>query len=629
MSNFKDLSIIFIFCGLSSVLFCAAVPSACPYQKKNILSAAQQNVGDQCHPKQLKCDPNNVYYTIDGSCNNMDFPTWAQTGTPYTRFVPAHYADGFCSLRLSSNGTALPLARKIRTEVITSLYIPSGKYNILFYGFGQWVDHDVTKMAPVQTQQSCCTENNQPAAVQPPDICLPIIIPQNDPFYSQFHVTCLDVKRAVNTHLQGCDNVKPCSPINHQTGVFDLSIMYGPEARTASELRSFKGGLLKIENNAQTNYEPFPPITSGMENCPAGGITPEPGSSCTQSGDDRVDQNPEIFVIEVILVRVHNYIAATLKQINPDWNDEQLFQETRRITIALYQHVVFSQHVPLLIGYYTSSRYKLLPSTNGYSNDYDRAVNPQTIAEYSFAAGRTSHSTIKGRIDYLDSNGRPTSYLLRNKYFNMQFQLEKNVFLNIVQSFSTTQCSRQDIWGDEEINDWLFHTAGEKFGLDLASIDINRGRDAGIPTYNSMRQACGLCKLNNFAEFVSEVMEPEDVPKLEALYNGCIDDLDVYTAGLLEKPVAGSMFGPTLSCIMGEAFFRWKVGDRLYYEFPSAGFTLPQLNTIREATFAWFVCKGNPTLTYVPKNAFLVQSTDNPLIRCDQVPSINFQLWKA
>jgi len=46
-----------------------------------------------------------------------------------------------------------------------------------------------------------------------------------------------------------------------------------------------------------------------------------------------------------------------------------------------------------------------------------------------------------------------------------------------------------------------------------------------------------------------------------------VDDVDYYAAGILEKPKPGSIFGHTFQCVIGEMFFRWKFGDRFFYEF--------------------------------------------------------------
>lgn len=53
---------------------------------------------------------------------------------------------------------------------------------------------------------------------------------------------------------------------------------------------------------------------------------------------------------------------------------------------------------------------------------------------------------------------------------------------------------------------------------------------------------------------------------LAAMYEH-VDDIDYYAAGILEKLKPGSILGHTFQCVVGEMFFRWKFGDRFYYEF--------------------------------------------------------------
>ncbi len=38
--------------------------------------------------------------------------------------------------------------------------------------------------------------------------------------------------------------------------------------------------------------------------------------------------------------RLHNIVAGQLKELNPKWKDEQLYQESRRLCIAIYQNHV-------------------------------------------------------------------------------------------------------------------------------------------------------------------------------------------------------------------------------------------------------------------------------------------------
>lgn len=67
-------------------------------------------------------------------------------------------------------------------------------------------------------------------------------------------------------------------------------------------------------------------------------------------GDIRANQNPQLTVLQIILLREHNRIADTLYSLNPHWNDESIFQEARRIHIAQIQHINYYEFLPILLG---------------------------------------------------------------------------------------------------------------------------------------------------------------------------------------------------------------------------------------------------------------------------------------
>lgn len=157
--------------------------------------------------------------------------------------------------------------------------------------------------------------------------------------------------------------------INFQTSWLDLSLLYGPSSLLSNSLRSFRDGHLRT-GPKQTSGQDFPFVIPF--GCPVGGLQPVPGGSCLASGmhiratleickrkakltlcvpgDTRLQQNPELAVNEITFFRMHNHIASGLKKANPKWNDNQLFNEARRLLIAKYQHVVFKEVVPALIG---------------------------------------------------------------------------------------------------------------------------------------------------------------------------------------------------------------------------------------------------------------------------------------
>ena len=116
---------------------------------------------------------------------------------------------------------------------------------------------------------------------------------------------------------------------------------------------------------------------------------------CT-SGDTRTNQILGLTSLHILFLRQHNLIATALSAINPQWNDEILYQETRRIVIALVQHITYNEFLPVLLGRPTMDSYGLTVQTVGYSASYDPAVNPSITNEFSAAAYRMGHSLIQG-----------------------------------------------------------------------------------------------------------------------------------------------------------------------------------------------------------------------------------------
>lgn len=292
-----------------------------------------------CSPN-LTCTPSK-YRTIDGSCNNLEHPNWGKTLTSYARALLPQYGDGIDSPKIAKSGGDLPGARLVSYNVAKDRPATSPVLDTLFLAYGQWLDHDLTQVIgstlPDGGAIVCCDpllkepqESSHPA-------CFPIIIPEDDPFFSQFGVGCQNFVRTAIAPPTDC-KLGPRGQVNNLTPWVDGSIIYGSSLETAKQLRSFKGGQLS------------------MQTSDAGQILPSTNGSCYrdvncfEGADSRVNQQPGLMAIHIVWAREHNRIAEALKKVNPDWNDETLYQEARRIVSAEFQHITFNEFLPLVIG---------------------------------------------------------------------------------------------------------------------------------------------------------------------------------------------------------------------------------------------------------------------------------------
>lgn len=68
------------------------------------------------------------------------------------------------------------------------------------------------------------------------------------------------------------------------------------------------------------------------------------------SGDVRVNEQTGLTIMHMLFLREHNRIAQKLSSVNPQWNDEIIYQETRRLLAAIIQHITYNEWMPLILG---------------------------------------------------------------------------------------------------------------------------------------------------------------------------------------------------------------------------------------------------------------------------------------
>jgi hypothetical protein len=97
--------------------------------------------------------------------------------------------------------------------------------------------------------------------------------------------------------------------------------------------------------------------------------------------------------------------------------------------------------------------------------------------------------------------------------------------------------------------------------MDLVAINIQRGRDHGLPDYNTLRVAYGLSPVTSFADIT---LDTTLQAQLAAMY-GDVDNLDAWVGGLAEDHLPSASVGPLVHASMVDQFTRLRDGDRFFY----------------------------------------------------------------
>ncbi|XP_052258555.1 chorion peroxidase-like [Dreissena polymorpha] len=393
--------------------------------------------------------------------------------------------------------------------------------------------------------------------------------------------------------------------LNQNTHFIDGSLIYGSDQTTADSLRTFVGGKLKTNNDLL----PSDPTNAGC-------IVSNAGRPCFLAGDSRVNVQPALVALQTVFVREHNRLATALAALQPIWNDETLYQEARKIVIAIIQHVTFNEYLPEILGASTMTLYGLKPLASGYFGGYSDSEMPMIRNGFMAAAFRFGHSIIQQRMQAHNGTIFTSDKLLKDEFLKPDLVYSHGVGA-ICRGLTIAPSEKVDKYLTEQVTRHLFERA-PGFGGDLAAINIQRARDHGIPAYQAWRRFCGLSGQFSHADHVEA--------ELRQIYSDP-EDIDLFTGGVSETPLAGGMLGPTFACIIGQQFRSLKKGDRFYYENSGVvGFTIQQLQNIRTQTLAKVICR-NTDITRIQPQALRKTASTNPLVNCTNIQNFDLSPW--
>jgi len=551
--------------------------------------------------------------SLDGRGNNELHPSWGRANTLYLRLAPPDYRDGIS--RMEGGPSPRYVSNRVFNDGGQNLFSENG---VSQWGWvwGQFVDHDIG------------LRNEQPGE------SAPIAFNTNDPLEA-FTDDLGAIAFSRTPAAPGTGVATPRQQVNTLSSFIDASNVYGVDSARLAWLRlgpvDSSGALLMLTDDG---YLPRVTARGDPTTAPAmdlmGALVGMPNRAVV-AGDVRANENIALTALHTLFAREHNRIVAAL----PSYlTAEERFQIARRVVGAEIQYITYTQFLPAL-------GIQLEPYRG-----YQPSVNPALSNEFA-VVGYRAHSMIHGEFDTTVPAGTYTDEELSafaaqqiivertaadvtltiplNAAFGNPDLLQQVGLGPVLQSLAERQY-KNDEQVDNTLRSILFQVP--KPGIpdptvcgapvvnpdcftgvsDLPAIDIARGRDHGIPSYNDLRRAYGLAPKTSFIDVTGEATqrfpprlngndpaildfvelrdadgtllvpgsaEAEDeavtgirsstlAARLKAAY-GSVDRLDAFVGMVSEQHLKGTEFGELQLAIWTKQFAALRDGDRFYY----------------------------------------------------------------
>ena len=529
------------------------------------------------------------YRTINGLNNNLTNPTFGEAETELLRLAPNAYADGISTPTGGAINSSLPSAREISNAVSAQ---PSLTPNSLgasdwVWQWGQFLDHDLD------------LSGGAPVA-EPFDIS----VPTGDSFFdpNSTGTATIGLNRTIST---GGSVGSPREQINEVTSFIDGSMVYGSDLARSEGLRDLSSnGLLRTSAG---NLLPF--NTTGLPNDNGPGLT---DATAFVAGDVRVNEQIGLTSAHTLFVREHNRIATDLATRlasdetalvdkrdsaiatagnSVDNEADFIYQSARKLVGAQIQQITYQEFLPVFLG---SSA-----PTSGASS-YDPTINAGISNEFSTAAFRVGHTLLSPNIQLVDplTGENIGEVSLQDSFFTPSF-FQTNSIENVLAGLAQQDAQEVDTLIIDDVRNFLFGQPGQG-GFDLASLNIQRGRDHGLNDINSTRVALGLSAYDDFLDLTGG--DDSLAFQLASEYNS-IDDVDLWIGGLAEAHVNGGLVGETFNSILTDQFLRTRDGDRFF--FTSELDHLLLLDSNFESTLLSDIILRNTNIASIQSNVFI------------------------
>ena len=570
--------------------------------------------------------------SLDGRNNNRNSPHSGAADTAYSRRAPSNYSDGIAEPsegpepRYVSNRIFEDLAQNLFSENAVTQWA---------YNWGQFIDHSIGLRASSDEVLLMSYDESDPLEY----------FAHGD---GEFRTT-----RSGAVEGTGVDTAR--EQLNTVSSYIDAWAVYGGTEERLEWLREGPVDGDMSNNGARLLMTPEQYLPRAIERGDASSApnmerlgnllyAPDADDQAIIAGDIRANENIALTAVQTLFAREHNRIVDKLPE---DWSAQRKFDTARRLVIAIQQYITYEEFLPALgVALEPASRY--------------RAEVDSSVSNEFATVGFRAHSMIHGEIEMDAHAGQfdeTELALFADAGIEMDVGeegIELAVPLNVafhrpqlvtqlglgslLRSLGGEPQYRNDEQIDNQLRSVLFQIPAERttdsqdcldgptlnrcFVLvnDIGVLDIIRGREHGIASYNDMRMAYGLEPVATFADLTGESSEsfPDDDPlidvedpindpdiltfvelrdadgelleleseeadteavtgirrttlaaRLKGVY-GDVDRVDAFVGMVSEPHLPGSEFGELQLAIWKEQFENLRDGDRFFYRWNRA-----------------------------------------------------------
>ncbi|KAF7290537.1 hypothetical protein MIND_01293600 [Mycena indigotica] len=479
------------------------------------------NLYDTYLPKEwtdmnTTCDGVNVAArTLSGVCNSLEVPAMGSVGTRFSRFVPINKTFGETTTLFTPNPRTISQHLFKRQS-----FTPATSINLLAAAWIQFQTHDWFSHG---------AEND-------PNNLLVFQLPRDDPLRTQGQ-TNMTLRRTIRqVHQDG----RPDTYNNHVSSWWDLSMVYGEDEETHAKLRSFTNGKMKVEDD---NLIPVDPV----------------------SGLDLTGFNDNwwagLSLLTNIWVREHNLVCDMLKNNNPNWSDQEIFDHARLITTALNAKIHTVEWTPALLA---NDILKNAMNANwfGLAPEWLKAIPDPNLSQqiseawYGIIGGKPNfagvnfahseefvsvyrfHSLLRDNITirrHTDGSSTGNTYNISQYAFrNAQNVIRGNDFADVAYTFGVDNPGAL-ILNNYPAEMMSLNKPGAPYTLDMGAVDVLRDRERGVPRYNEFRRLFSLIPAKTMDDISDDKAA---VAALRSVYGENVESVDLLAGSLAESPRA-------------------------------------------------------------------------------------------